>query len=351
MKNSVYHTALLFTVSLLTVACTAPETTPVPLASAERIPVKVMALTPTSIEKTVVSSGQFTTNDETVLSFKTGGVISKVFVKEGDPIKKGQLLAVLDLTEIAAQVNQAQIAFEKAQRDHKRVENLYRDSVASAEQFQNSRSALDLAQQQLNAARFNLSYSEIRAGTDGVVLRKLMNEGQIAGPGLPVLQINGKGTSDWLLRVTVSDRDWALIALGDSAQVQVDALQAVVVPATVHAKSESVDPVTGALTLDLRLLNRKSMDLASGMFGKALIFPKASGTAWKIPYEALLDGNASQGFVFVTNDGQTARKVPVVVGQIQKNEVCIDGGLSSFDYLIVSGSAYLTDRSPIQVIK
>jgi multidrug efflux pump subunit AcrA (membrane-fusion protein) len=100
-------------------------------------------------------------------------------VKEGDAIKKGQVLAVLDLTEINAQVTQATLAFEKAERDYKRLSNLYRDSVVTLEQFQNAGTGLDIAREQLTAARFNRTFSEIRASENGYILRKFVNEGQV----------------------------------------------------------------------------------------------------------------------------------------------------------------------------
>ena len=72
---------------------------------------------------------------------------------------------------------------------------------------------------------------------------------------------------------------------------------------------------------------------------------------WKIPYDALLDGNAQSGYVFVTDDEKVARKVPVVVGSIEKNDVVIQAGLENAHSLIISGSAYLKDSSAISIIK
>jgi hypothetical protein len=88
------------------------------------------------------------------------------------------------------------------------------------------------------------------------------------------------------------------------------------------------------------------------MFGKAIIKPSARSTgssSWQIPYEALLDGNGSNGYVFVTSDRKTAKKLKVTVGAIDKNTVTITHGLEDATALIISGSAYLTDQSPIAV--
>ena len=151
-------------------------------------------------------SGQFTTDDEVMMSFKTTGIISKIFVKEGDAIKKGQLLATLNLTEIDASLQQAQLAYEKASRDLQRLNNLYNDSVATLEQVQNAKTTRDLAAQQLNTARFNSQYSEIRAEANGFVLRKLANEGQLVSSGNAVFQTNGAGSGKWILRSGITDQ-------------------------------------------------------------------------------------------------------------------------------------------------
>jgi RND family efflux transporter MFP subunit len=348
MKNIIFKTSLIALSSLILFSCSNKSEDVKSNVPTDVIPVKVLELQSSNVKREISSSGQFTTEDETLLSFKTGGIINKIYVKEGDQIQKGQILATLDLTEINAQVNQAQIGFEKAQRDFKRAENLYRDSVASIEQFQNAKSALDFAQQQLNAAKFNLTYSEIRSNTDGVVLRKIMNEGQITGPGSPVIQINSKGNADWVLKVNLSDKDWASINIGDSALVQIDAIGKENLKSVVSSKSESVDFMTGSFSVDIKLINNKKIDIASGMFGKAIIRPKTNNVAWKIPYEALLDGNANEGYVFVTNDLKTAKKIAVKVGEIEDNNVCIKSGLENYKYIITSGSAYLTDNSLIK---
>src|SRR5262245_23208964 len=111
------------------------------------IPVKTIALDNNVQTGIINASGQFTTDDEAMLSFKTGGVIERIFVKEGDAMRKGQMLTTLNLTEINAQVQQAQLAYEKAKRDYQRTMNLHNDSVATLEQLQNAKTGLDLAAQ------------------------------------------------------------------------------------------------------------------------------------------------------------------------------------------------------------
>lgn len=320
----------------------------------ETIPVKVMALSQETGAGKVPVSGQFTTDDETFLAFKSGGVINHIYVQEGQAVKAGQLLATLHLTEVGAYEQQAALGLEKARRDFDRVQNLHRDSVATLEQLQNAKTALDLAHQQLNAARFNRNFSEIRAVRDGFILRKLMNDGQVVSAGTPVLQTNGAAAGKWLLRVGVSDREWAAIRVQDKAEISASSLPDKVFDGQVFRRSEGVDPSTGTFTIDIKVSDVTNGQLASGLFGKAVIHTSGNSSnaaVWRIPYDALLDGDGNTGNVFITTDNKTAHKVPVTLAGMEKDEVIISSGLEQAASLIISGSAYLTDNSPIRIIQ
>lgn len=331
-------------------ACTQGEGKTKPIkVSNDQIPVKVMTLKKQDVHATIQTSGLFTTDDETQLAFKTTGVIEKVFVKEGDVIRKGQLLATLNLTEINTQVAQAELALEKAKRDHERISRLYTDSVATLEQLQNVKTNLDVTGKQLEAARFNRSFSEIRAMNNGFVLRKLANEGQVISSGTPVLQTNGAKEGKWILKAGVSDREWSMLSVGDRATITTDAMPGKSMEAKVIRKSKSTDATTGSFTIELSV-TKNHEPLASGLFGKATLYTSSLQQSWKIPYDALLDGDALHGFVFVTSDNRTAHKISVTIGALENDYISITDGLEQATALIVSGSAYLRDGSLIKVI-
>lgn len=350
MKTIIYLLSVILLGSVLQSCNTAEADSKLNSVQIDPVPVKIITVKQEDVQNEIHSSGQFSTDDETILSFKTGGIISAVYVNEGEKVKRGQLLAKLDLTEISAQVSQAQLGFEKALRDYKRAENLYNDSVATLEQFQNAKTGLDIATQQLNAAKFNLTYSEIRAVSDGFVLKKFTNAGRTVEAGSPIFQTNGGGKSSWILKVGVSDKEWAQIKQNDGAEILTDANPGEKIKAVVRSKSESADPVTGSFTIELKVTDRNQAILASGLYGKAVIIPSIKQKAWLIPYESLLDGNANNGFVFVTIDQKTAVKIPVKISGIENNMVRIQSGLEHNSQLIVSGSAYLSDHSPITIM-
>lgn len=344
-----YIFSSLFFIYFLT-ACTkkkVEETT----KDSEIIPVKVIKINQEAIGHNIHASGVFTTEDETYLGFKIGGIVQNILVKEGDAIRAGQLLATLNLTEIKAQVQQAQIGLEKAERDFKRAGNLYQDSVATLEQFQNSQTALDLARQQISVLKFNQNYAEIRAIKSGYVLKKLANDGQVVGPGTPILMVNGANHDNWVLKVGLSDQDWASVSIGDQAKVNIDTEKDKNFTATIRAKSEGVDPITGTLWVTLKTNGIPTKKIALGIFGKANIEPRKKINAWLIPFDAVVEGDENEGFIFITKDEKTAEKVKVKISSIEHGKVIVTHGLEEAKGIITSGNAYLNDGSAIKIIR
>lgn len=318
----------------------------------DTIPVQLMPLNQVGRNTSIEATGVFTTEDETILGFKNGGVIAKIYVKEGDAIGKGQLLATVLTSEVDARANQAGLVLEKARRDYERVNKLYLDSVATLEQLQNAKTALHIAEQDIKSVEFNQQHSRIYAPASGYVLAKMANEGQVVGPGTPVLQVNGASQASWILKVGVSDAQWSQIEVGDAAAIFTDAMQGEELGARVLKKSEAIDPGSGTFTVQLKLNAIPSSKLAAGVFGRAVIQVKSKVEAevWDIPYSALLDGNGKEGYVFVTEDNKTAKRQHVRVASIEKDRIVIDKGLEKATALVVSGSPYLLDGSAIKVV-
>ncbi|WP_341904710.1 efflux RND transporter periplasmic adaptor subunit [Fluviicola taffensis] len=333
--------------SFLVASCGSKEKITNEIPKVEVIPVKLESLQAMNSTEEIHVSGQFTTDDETYLSFLSGGIIQKLYVKEGDKVRKGQLLATLDLTLVRATVSQAKLGLEKSKRDLDRAKNLQKEGFATLEQLQNAQTAVDVAEEQVQSALFNLKYAEIRAVSNGFILRKMANQGQLVGSGTPVFQTNGAGSSSFKLKVGVSDRQWSQIHIGDAAEIQADVFKNRNLKAKVSRKSESIDPFSGTFTVELEIQGKLPEGLASGVFGKATISLSETSENWKIPYEALLDGNANDGFVFVSNDRKTVKKVPVKIENLNQDVVEIGEGLEGYKYVIVSGGPYLNEQSVI----
>jgi len=337
-------------VAILLLSCNTKNSKKEAETSNDIVSVRVESLQKEKRDYIIHTSGQLTTNDETYLSFKSDGVVNSILVKEGDHIHKGQLLAMLDLMEINAKVKQAELNVEKTQRDYTRTGNLYKDSVATLEQLQNSKTVYEGAIHQLDAAKFNRIHSEIRAFEDGYVLRKFVNAGQVVTSGSPILQTNGAGKSEWALKAGLSDKEWSAVSINDSATIVTDVTGNQKLKAIVIRKTEGADPYTGSFVVELKITSKNVPYLASGLFGRAQINASAKKELWLIPYEALLDGNGSNGYVYVTNDNKTAQKISVEIESLSKEGIYISKGLENAKNLIIAGSPYLKENSLISIV-
>ncbi|MBK8921161.1 MAG: efflux RND transporter periplasmic adaptor subunit [Saprospirales bacterium] len=316
----------------------------------ERIPVHTAVVQTKTIALPVHASGMLTSSAEQRPSFKIGGVIRKIYADEGDVVRPGQLLAVLDKTEIDAQVNQANQGLLKAERDLARVEGLYRDSSATLELLQNATTGRDIAKESARIAQFNQQYAEIRASRGGKIIRKLMNEGEITGPGTPVLVLFETGKDDWVVQVNVSDRDWARLNTGMRAEVFMDAYPGVRFAGTVSDLAPAADPANGLYPVEIRV-TPQGKRFAPGLFAQVKISPQLARTYSTVPVEAIIEGDGREAFVFALQaDGETVRKIPVQVAFLDGALAVLAQHLGDKAEVVTAGAPYLTERKKVKKI-
>lgn len=319
--------------------------------AAETIPVKTTPVERLESSSSIASTGLLSTENEARYSFKIGGVIERININEGQFFKKGQLLATLKITEIDAQVTQANLGYEKAKRDYTRANNLYRDSVATLEQLQNAKTGLDIAQKTVDAAVFNKKYAYIYAGADGFVTKKLANEGEVVNGGMPILAISEiSGASDWVLKVGVTDKEWAAIEIGNKATVALDAFPGKLFDAIVFRKSQAADIGSSSFQIEIKI-SLGNTKPAAGMFGKATIITKHDESVMVIPYSSLVEADGNKGFVFTTAGADRVKKVPVTILKFDNDKVYLKDKLEGIENIVISNSAYLNEQSIIKIIQ
>ena len=351
MKNKI-----LTIVALLLIAATAckkpQKEAENKLIASDVVPVRVAALEMATLSGDIVATGLLTTENDARLAFKIGGVIDRIYVTEGQTVKKGQLLASLKTGEINAQIEQTRLGLEKAKRDFNRAQNLFKDSVATLEQVQNARTGVDLAQQQVDFVTFNEKYTSIYATVGGFVTRKLANEGEIIGAGMPLFVLNeANSKGDWLLKVGVTDAEWASIQVKERTEITFDAYPNKTFTGSVYRKAPTADPTSGTFSVDVKV-NFSNERPAMGMFGKAKISSNTKRQLTVIPYSALLEANGGQGFVFVPTADGGVRKAAVQIQSFDKDKVYVSAaGLAGISQIIVSGSAFLNEKSKISIQK
>ncbi len=313
----------------------------------EDVRVRVTILGEEMIRQPVMTSGKLSSRREMKLGFKTGGIIRQMQAGEGQSLRKGELMASLDLSEIGAEARKARLAFDKAWRDYSRVKNLYEDTVATLAQYQDARTALDLARSNREIAEFNMEHSVIRAPADGKVLRRLMEAGELVSPGYPVF-LFASTESEWVVRASLTDRDIVRVAFNDSASLSFDAFPGEVFPGHISEIGNDADPYTGTFEVEIAL-DRAPASLVSGLLARVELFAGEAKPAIRIPASALVEGTGMEGIVYVIEDNKAVKR-KIILEALTDRGLIVRSGLSPGDVLVTEGGAFILDNSRVVVL-
>nr|WP_241772614.1 efflux RND transporter periplasmic adaptor subunit [Stenotrophomonas pictorum] len=214
---------------LLAVLGACGKSEPAPVA-----PVPVLVVHPGDSVGAGISAfpGEVRAREETALSFRVGGKLLRRHVDAGDQVKRGQLLAELDVADYALQARAAQAQYAAAEADlvrardeQKRYETLAAQQLVSRSALDAQTAAFKAAQAQANAARSNLevarnqaAYAELRAPEDGVIASRQAEAGQVLAAGQTVYTLAAAGAREVAIALPESGiRDYSV---GQAVQVE-----------------------------------------------------------------------------------------------------------------------------------
>jgi multidrug efflux system membrane fusion protein len=339
-------TVSIILITLLSTACKNKEAK---TTSSEVVRVKVTGVTAGAIRIPVHTNGILVSSEELKLSFKTGGIVAKIYVKEGDRVKKGELLASLNLSEISAQADQAKNGYDKAIRDYQRAENLYKDSVVTLEQKQNAATAMNMARSTVEIVQFNLSHSKILAPDNGLILKQLVRENEMVTSGYPVFLFGSSGKY-WKVKAGLSDKDIVKINPGDSAAVAFDAYPGEMFSAIVDQVGEMSNQYTGTYETEL-ILSATDRRLASGFIAGVDLFPSVKKLFSLVPVGSIVEADRKQGYIYVITGNMTVQKVKVDIETIIGSMAAVRGIPEGTSEVVYEGAAYLKDGMRVEVVK
>lgn len=305
-------------------------------------------------------SGYIVTGERYVsIGVRVPGRIERYFVEEGQSVRRGDPLVQLDDRDYRAQVAraEAQLALAKAQwelaeAELARVRTLHRQGVASQQELdiqesraRVARAAVQQAEADLRQARVNLDYTILRAPTDGVILAKTKEVGEIAVPG----GFAGSGDlirmanlSDMRAQVDVNEADLNRVFMGQKAVVTPDAYPDAKYEAEVVKFYPQVDRSKGTLRIEVRLL-APDEKLLPDMSARVTFLsqPRAEdGDAPMVfvPAAAVRRNERGETFVWVL-EGDRVRARAIEAGMTTGGRVQVLAGLEGSERVVVSNAA------------
>jgi RND family efflux transporter MFP subunit len=314
-----------------------------------------LTVQPSAVGIRVESPGTVVSEDQVQVASRLMGYIREIKVKEGQSVKAGQLLFVVDPTDIQGQVGQARAGLAQAEAaladakiDYERFGALYQEQAIPKLQWDKIRLQYEVAQQQVAAARAGLGlasgqmrYASVVAPISGVVTMKMANAGDLAAPGRPVLAI--ESLKKLQVRTEVSSEVFARIKAGDTVDVVRDGREATPVSGTVAQVVPAADPVshTHLVKIDLPA----GSGLASGNFVR-VAFSLGDREGLRVPAAALAERAGILG-VFVVDAQGIARYRMVRTGATADGQVDIQSGLAAGEKVVISNVAGLENGDKV----
>lgn len=292
-------------------------------------------------------SGTVEEENGTSLSFSMGGTITRLTVKVGDRVRRGQLIAAVDPTSVRNSYDMALSTRKQAEDAYQRMKQLHDKGSLPDIKWVEVQSQLSQAVSAEQIARKSLADCNLYAPCDGVVSEKYAEAGQNAAPGMPVIKV----VTTHVLNVNVSipESEMARIRLHQRADILVSALGDRVYHGQVIEKGVIADPVSRSYSVKIRISGSDSQ-LLPGMVARVSMgdasTSSSDGTAIVIPSRLLQLGDDNTYFVWVDEGGKAVRKT-VACGDFTSQGVCIVSGLRAGDRIITEGQQKVCDGTKV----
>lgn len=326
-----------------------PETTqhtlPVTLVKQEQLPVFYRAIGTVISDKRVDITSRIT------------GFIKEILIKEGQKVEKGQVLVMLDNSDIEGSIQQARAAKTKAQAslqdaltDFKRYQQLFKRGSVSENNLRKVRLSKEIAESALREAKAALKtaesqrqYSRVISPVDGIVVVRQKRKGDLATSGVSIVTI--ESDSNLLFESYVPESQIGHVKAGQMVEVNIDAIKQKL-RATVLRVVHSGDPISRRYQVKLGL--PETSGLLSGMFGYAL-FPVGFEQSPTIPRSAKVNRGGLEG-VFVLDEQNYAHFRWLRLGREWSDKIQVHAGLTGGERIVAVTDKKIRESDQVQAL-
>ncbi len=308
------------------------------------VPVHVMAAVPEDVPRWMEVMGKTEGSAQAEIRAQVSGILKTVAYREGEAVRRGQLLFAIDpapyeaaLKEAKATEKQTLERFTQTRRETERTARLAAEQAVPQKELDDANSdlaaaaaALDAARAKTESASVSLSHTRVTAPSDGIAGLSLLNPGALVTAQSTLLTtLSQKNT----LRAVfaVSDRDLAEAVITPDNSVEVVNSAGKRLPASLDYVSQTVSDGLGTRQMRARVLIAEN--LMAGEFVRVRLQTGIEKGVVKVPQSAVIQESDGTYSVFIKKEGK-ARKVPVTVGPWNETDWIIRSGLSAGDLVI-----------------
>jgi membrane fusion protein (multidrug efflux system) len=323
-----------------------PATKAAPAAGAGGpAPVEVVELKPTTVKEDLQAVGALRSNESVMLRPEVSGRIAAINFRDGQPVKKGQVLVALDATLNEAEVAQARAELELARNNLKRTEDLARKSFVSDSAQEQAAANAEVLAARLKLAEARLAKMRVTAPFDGVVGIRSVSVGDYVKDGADLVNI--EDIAQLKVDFRLPERYFPQLRVGQAVEVAADALPGSRYRGTIDAINPRIDANGRSLEVRARLTNTDGR-LRPGMFARVRVIVGERAAALLVPEEAIVP-LGDDFFVYTVADGK-AKRVRVKLGVRREAMVELLEGVKAGDLVVTAGMRVQRDGQPVRVV-
>lgn len=276
-------------------------------------------------------SGYLEEGQSVDVAFKYGGTLQRLHVKEGEQVRKGQVLAEAASPTLENSLRSARATLDQAQDAYVRLKKVHDNGSLPEIKWKEMEANLEKAQSAFNLAQAMMDDNTLTAPINGIVTAVDAHVGENAVPMKPIMKIIN--TTGIVVKISVPENEIAQINIDDEAEIVIPALDNRRYSGKVTEKSMTASLLTHSYPVKVTV-SQPDTDLRPGMIGKVELLSNASQSI-VIPANAVLI-NKDGKFVWVVEDGRATRRFIKLSGYSGKG-VLVSEGLKKGDHVIVEG--------------
>lgn len=294
------------------------------------------------VQATVVAS------ESAVASPQIPGRIISMKFEEGDAIRKGQLVAVLDVEDITSQRAELETALSLAEDVFQRQKRLWDQNIGSEVQYLQAKNNFERLQKQLATVDVQTAKKNVYAPISGTVETVFQRQGETGAPGVPILSI--LNTNDLDVVADAGEELLTKVRRGERLTVRVPALD-LEFEAPVSRIGKTVDPANRTFEIELDVPAKYNRMLKANLLAVAEVLEYEAKDQLIVSQDIIQQEVDGRRYVFTVGEGgeagPIARKRYVETGDTYNNQAIIQNGLKAGDRIVTDGSRGLTDGQSI----
>ena len=265
------------------------------------------------------------------ISFKYGGTLQTLNVKEGSTVRKGQVLARVASPQMESTQRSAQATLEQAQDAYDRLKKVHDNGSLPEIKWREMVANLEKAEAALDLANAMLADNTVTAPFDGTVTNLNAVKGESITPLKPVMRIIS--TEGLVVKISVPENEIAKVQLGDEAQILIPALNNRRCKGHIIEKNMTASLLTHSYPVKV-LIDDRDKAFTPGMIAKVVLSSDVDNGI-VVPANAVLINNDGK-FVWVAKEGRATRQ-SITISGYSGTGVVVSEGLHSGDIVIVEG--------------